>query len=116
MNCEQFSHSPVDKESKLSMPTAPQSTQGLCHMPAIHRAHEAGSCPRSPDRHRLEFACCVCVVCMCFCVHECVLCMCVCWVTVRWSFFWQLDVRAHVLVCLEEEGRILKAYVCVLGL
>ena len=44
--------------------------------------------------------CCVCV------------CVCVWWLTVFGVFFWQLDVRDHVLFCLEEEGRILKAYVC----
>lgn len=49
-------------------------------------------------------AVCVCL-CVCACVYVCV-----------WSFFWQLDVRAHVLVCLEEEGRVLKAYVCVRAL
>lgn len=71
MNCEQFSHFPVDKKSKLSTPTAPQSTQGLRHMP--YTGLTVDSCPRSPDRHRLEFACCVCMsVCVCMCVCVCV--------------------------------------------
>lgn len=108
MNCEQFSHSPVDKKSKLSMPTAPQSTQGLHHMP--YTGLMVGS---APGALTTGTGWSLLAMCVCPCVSVCV---CLCWITVWWSFFWQLDVRAHVLVCLEEEGRILKAYVCVLGL
>lgn len=112
MNCEQFSHSPVDKKSKRSMPTAPQSTQGLRHMPAIHRAHGGAAAPGALTGTGWSLLA-VCVFCVCLCASVFVY---VCVLDNWWSFFWQLDVRAHVLVCLEEEGRILKAYVCVLGL